>query len=303
MKKAEISTSTMIGMLALIVILVVMISMSLQISENADRGYNNELCRTSVVANSKLNTPLFGDGTWPIQCPTRYHFFDMEGFVEESGDYKQQVVYTTKRSKVTSDNSEYYNCMNDNSIKREGKLTKDEVCVLRNINMIIAKRHAECWEQFGRGELALFDRLNTERQCVICSVFDFSEKLENKMGEYYSSEILDEKNTLDYMMRTKGPRGRDITYYELSEDPLDVFDQPYYDYAFSESYVSVFIANNDNYVQTKLQKLGQVFTDPIHTFLPFIKTGPEGQEQFFLNTVEYSPESIVVKECDILVEQ
>lgn len=303
MKKAEISTSTIIGLVLLAISLVVGINLAIQFSEKADSGYNQELCRTSVVANARLNNPLFGEGTWPIKCPTRYHYFDMEGFIEESGDYKTEIKYSTKDRDLKYENGEYARCMRDKSITGNNDLTKEEICIIRNMNWIIALRHAQCWEQFGRGELALFNKLDTDRQCIICSVYDFSEELEKKMGAYYLSDIVSEKNTLDYYMRTKGPIGRDITYAELSMDSMDIYDPPYYDYSFDESYASIFIANNDNYIQTKLQEIGQFFKDPIHKLLPFLKVGPEGQEQFFLNTNEFSPEALVVRECDILVEQ
>lgn len=303
-KKGELTTSEVFGMILLALSLVVLIGLAVQFGERADKGYNSQLCRTSVVANSKLNTPILGDGVWPIKCPTRYMYFDTDGFIEESGDYKAEILFSTKAKDIQYDNKPFSDCMNDKSITGSGDLKKEDICKIRNINTIIMQRHYECWEQFGRGELALFNRADTDRQCVICSVYDFSEEMEKKYGSYYSSEVLPERHTLDYMMRTKGPLDRNITYYELTMDPMDIFDQPYFDYSFDESYASVFIANNDNYIQTKMQQIGQFFKDPITKALPFIKsTDPDGFEKFFLNTIEFSPETLVVRECDVLVEQ
>jgi len=301
--RGEITTATIIGMILLVISFLVVFNLAIQFGEKADKGYNQELCRTSVVANAKLNVPLFGDGAWPIKCPTRYHYFDTEGFIEESGDFKKEFKYSTKTKDLDFEIREYAACMNDKSVNAADGLTKEDICILRNMNWIIAQRHAECWEQFGRGELSMFDRLDTERQCVICSVYDFSDDLEKKFGANYLSSMVSEKNTLDYYMRTKGPMGRNITYYELTLDSMDVFQEPYFDYSFDESYASVFIANNDDYIQTKLKELGQTFNDPIHTLLPFLSVGPEDDKKFFLNTNEFVPESMVVRECDVLVEQ
>jgi hypothetical protein len=98
-------------------------------------------------------------------------------------------------------------------------------------------------------------------------------------------------------MRTTGPLGRDITYAELCNDELDPYEPPYYTYSFDSSYASLFIANNEDYLNTKI---GEV-TDLLGKLIS-VDLGEEG-EAYFLNSNTLIEESMVARECDVLVEQ
>ena len=298
MKKGVIAITTVVELILIVVSMLAILNFIIQGYSRVDNSYNAELCRASVVANSKLNQPLFGQGAWPIQCPTIYYYFDVDGFIVESGDVKQEIRYTTQTRDLRAENKEYVSCMKNMDIKDSNTLDKETICKIRNINVLLSEAHARCWEQFGRGQLALFDKLDSERQCVVCAVYDFSDKFQKEVGGSFVEDIVEEQDTFDYIMRTTGPLGRDITYAELSNDELDVYDPPYYSYSFDESYASLFIANNEDYINTKV---GQA-ADLVGKLLKLDLGGDEG-EVYFLNTNEFIPESKVARECDVLVEQ
>ena len=296
MKKGVIAVSTTIGLILLVVSLLALLNFVISGYDRVDSSYSNVLCKASVIANSKLNTPLFGEGAWPIQCPTVYYFFGYEGFFIESGDVKQEFSYDTNTRTLKPENKEFVKCMKDDAIKDGEFLEKTDVCKIRNMNFLMAQAHAQCWEQFGRGQLSMFDRLDTERQCVVCAVYDFSDEVQKKFGSYYVEDVVEEEHSFDYMMRTNGPLGRDITYAELANDPLDPYEPPYYTYSFDESYASLFIANNEDY-------FGQIVGQIEEVIGSLVKINVGEESRYFLNTNEFIPEAGVVRECDLLVEQ
>ncbi len=297
MKKGVVAITYVIGLIIIVVSMLAIIAFLLNLFGRASQGYDNTVCRASVLANSKLNNPILGQNAWPIECPTVYYYFDSQGFMMEAGEWKEKYVYSLKSRDLRPEIKEYVTCMNDNSVKESFGMDKETICKIRNVNSLIAQAHARCWEQFGYGELPLFDRLDSERQCVVCSVYDFSDDFQDEVDGYYIDDVVAEKHTLDYMMRTTGPLGRDITYAELTLDGLDVFDPPYYTYNLEESYASIFIANNEDYLNTKVGQIADLAGKLINLDL-----GEEG-EAYFLNTNEFIPESMVARECDVLVEQ
>ncbi len=298
MKKGVITITTVVELILIVVSLLAILNFVISGYNRVDNSYNAELCRASVVANSKLNTPLFGQDAWPIQCPTMYYFFDTEGFIIESGDVKQEIKYTTQTRDLRAENKVYVDCMKDKEVKDTNDMPKETLCKIKNMNFLIAQAHARCWEQFGRGQLALFDRLDSQRQCVVCDVYDFSDDFQEEVGSYYIEDVVDQEYTLDYIMRTTGPLGRDITYAEISNDALDPFDPPSYEYSLDESYASLFVANNEDYINTKLGQLADFAGQLVK-----INLGEDEGEAYFLNSNRFIPESSIIRECDVLVEQ
>ncbi|MCM2325590.1 MAG: hypothetical protein NDI94_03950, partial [Candidatus Woesearchaeota archaeon] len=182
MKKANFMVDNLGWIILILVTAVIVINIVAKFMMKADSAFDPAVCRASVLANSKLNTALSNE--WQVKCATRYHYFGKESYTEESGDKKIEVPY--KRDLA------YESCIKKNKDNEEAA----EQCVIGVINKVIADRHKECWEQFGRGELSLFNRLDTKRQCVICSVYDFSEDLKENFDDRYVSEIVEEESNL-----------------------------------------------------------------------------------------------------------
>ncbi|NTV22838.1 MAG: hypothetical protein HGA85_00495 [Nanoarchaeota archaeon] len=296
MKKAELTTETTISMIVLVLVFIALITLVIKLNSKVDNSYDEQICKLSVVANSRLNSPVTGE-TWSIKCPTRYHFFDLKFLTEESGERKKTYDYTEDPMKSDYIILEYLNCMKDTTITGTADLSKEEVCAIQNINAVIAQRHALCWEQFGRGDIPVFNQLESKRQCAVCSVYDFSKEMKRRFKNSYTADLLPTELTLDYYMRTRGPLGRNITWAQLTSDPLDHMAPPYYDYNFDESYASVFISNREDWITEKLGKITDFILEKLH----IVKKGEE--EESFLNTIEFLPESEVARECDVLVEQ
>ena len=68
MKKGVLTITTVVELILIVVSLLAILNFVINGYNRIDNSYNEELCRASVVANSKLNKPLFGQGAWPIQC-------------------------------------------------------------------------------------------------------------------------------------------------------------------------------------------------------------------------------------------
>jgi hypothetical protein len=238
--------------------------------------------------------------------------FDMDGFTEESGEASKNVKPAEYKIMAS-----YYNCMN--SFKGLEKAA--DYCRLKAINRIIAERHLDCWEQFGKGELPMFDMFETKRQCVVCSVYDFKPELKEKLGNNYQS-LLEEGESFndnendypqevmfDYVMRAEYPavagQGKDserVSFADMVADPLDIYNPPFYDYFVDEPYASVFIANHESFVMSVIGRSTESVKDLLDR-LPFIEISDEEETHYYLNTIEFLPESEIVKECDLLVEQ
>jgi hypothetical protein len=282
--KGEISISFAVKLIYIIIGLVVVMSFVVYLhNKTMARSYDKAACQLSVIANSKVRMPLTNVDLWRTDCPTRYLRFTKTGYTEESGRQKYTVDFRVGNKKVT-----YDTCRSDHG-------TYD--CeYLNQVNEAIATHIHDCWEQFMAGQVSVFSDYTSQRQCVICSVFEFSPEVNNKFGDVYSGDILAEDKTLDEYMRNNGPPGRDITYYEYCQDMLDHFNQEYYDYRFDTKYAVVFTAANENYLKT----LGQTVLDWVTP--NFLKVQKNEDEQRFINTLKYVELDTVSQECDTLVQ-
>ncbi|MFH2019896.1 MAG: hypothetical protein ABIJ34_00630 [archaeon] len=248
----------------------------------ASKSYDKAACQLSVIANSKVRMPLSNVDIWRTDCPTRYVRFTKEGYSEESGKSKYEIPFKKENKKVSFDS-----CKSDHGVYQNCEY-------LAQVNEVMAEHIFDCWEQFVAGEVSVFSDYTTERQCVICTVFEYSGEVKDKFGEVYSNEILPEPATLDEFMRTSGPLGRDITYYEYTQDLLDHFNQDYYDYNFNDKYAVVFTATNELYIKT----LGKQVLDFV---VPNFMSNGGDYEQRFINTIKFMDQGMVSQECDTLV--
>ena len=288
----------------LLVITLILISMIVATLPKTVTTFDAGICRASVVASANFGGTVFKGDAWPIKCPTQYHVFDLDGYVMESGESSKSVDPIEYKIQ-----NPYINCM---ETFREDK-DKEKICRLRAINKLIAEKHLECWEQFGKGQLPMFDRFESKRQCVVCSVYDFSKDLKSEMNNDYQSFLEEEgypqEVMLDYIMRTEGPAiarkekdSEQFTYAELVTDPLDIYNPPFYDYYVDEPYASVFIANHESFVITLIGSAADKTKDLLDKF-PFLEIKNDEESEYYLNTIEFLPEAEVVRECDLLVEQ
>ena len=290
MKKGEITLSTtgqiILAVIGLLVVLGAIYFMYVRVTS---RSYDKAACQLSVVANAKVRTPVTNTELWTLDCPTRYVRFTKTGYIEESGKTSLKVPFRKGNKRISLETCE------------RGRSGYYEECpYLEQVNKVISERIMDCWEQFMAGQVSVFSNYNTQRQCVICTVIEFDEDVKKEFGEVYSSEILPEEQSLDEYMRTHGPIGRDITYYEYTQDPIDHFNPEYFDYNFDQSYAIVFTAINGQYFESIKDMLGEGF-DYVMSLLT--KEEYEGKEPSrFLNVLHYIEQDYVTQECDTLVD-
>ncbi|MBN2368481.1 hypothetical protein JXC34_05675 [Candidatus Woesearchaeota archaeon] len=287
-RKAQgLTGDELIKLIVALVGLLILMSVIFYLYNNTQsRSYDKAACQLSVIANSKIRDPVLNLQTWNIECPTRYIRFTPTGYTEESG--RENPVKTTGSFRGS----------NMGKCKSSSGGIYEDCAYLEKVNNEIAVRIMDCWEQFGAGKLRVFNSYDTDRQCVICTIVEFDDDVKEFFQNNYLSDIVPEDKTLDEYMRTKGPLGSQISYYQYTEDPLDRFDGgDYYDYNFDRSYAIVFSAINEHYITEKYEHA----MDFIRENLISVKTDEE--EQKFINRLFFIEQEFVIEECDKLAKQ
>jgi hypothetical protein len=276
MKRGNIAFDHLGKIIILIVSLFILIGVVYTIYVRlSTSAYDKSACQLSVVFNSKSRMPLTHAELWPTDCPTRYVRFTKTGYVEESGRLKNTVDFRRGITRINID-----------SCKARG-MVYDDCLYLEEVNKVIALRIFDCWEQFMAGQLLVFNNYDKDRQCNICAVIEFDNDVRDKFGEVYSQYILPPEKTLDEYMRTQGPLGREITYYEYTRHPLSHFREEYYDYNFGKSYAVVFTAMNSHYVEQVLK----------FRIIDWLK-GHNNER--FVNTLHFIEQQEISQRCDVL---
>lgn len=183
-------------------------------------GYDKQLCKQSVILNSKIKTPVVGTAHFDVNCPSRYITIDTDEIITEAAEgkeRKQDVLCRGKRKGVDIDSEESLKCFKEYT------------------NAVIANLLFDCWDQFGIGKLQVFSETSQERNCVICSRIEFTDKAKEALNKVDDDEL-----GFDRYLRTHNPSLHDISYYQFLMDELDSINPPYYEYYPEETYGIVY---------------------------------------------------------------
>ena len=284
MKKGQFWAMSFTGkMILAIVFLAAALLMVRQLGDVLTTGYDKQLCKTTVLANSKLRDPTAQIQQVDIKCPTRFTTIGLDEITTESGDNSISKDIRCKGgllNKGTSDD-------------RESK-----ECLLNTINEEVAGMIFDCWDQFGAGQLRVFSNYDLNRQCLVCGRVEFKEEVQNlfalqdlpiSLSEFKTSKT---DLTLDNYMRTHNPALHKISYYEYTLDSTDIYKYPYYDYSFDKPYAVVFVAKNENAIK-------QALVEGWETFKSWWDE-TNSEEEYFANTLEFVPYDEVIEKCDSL---
>ncbi len=190
MRKGEISTSTIIGFVILLVGLVIIFLFYYKFGWAAE--IDDQVCHESVIARGTVSqlTTLLQD-TIPLQCET------------------SKLCLTSGIIGGTC----------DDDFHKSGDVEKVKVDSLDEIEKVISDEVVSCWNMMGQGKLSLFDQYlakdyglgSVYPTCVICTRIAFDEKLSVSETELKFLDVF------DYMENTNVP-GKEITYSEYLLD-------------------------------------------------------------------------------------
>ncbi len=211
-----------------LVVTALLLLMVRELGHSMTQGYNKQLCKESVILNSKIKMPVVGATHFDIDCPTRYVTIDTDDVISEIWKEKESKDSVLCKGKI------------DDELKgtRKGVKTDSEEslsCFKENINERIANLLYDCWDQFGRGRLNIFSETSQERNCVICSRIEFTDKAKEALNR-----VDDEELQFDNYLRNHRPLLHEISYYEFLMDELDAVYSPYYEYYPEEVYAVVY---------------------------------------------------------------
>lgn len=258
------------------------VKMIQKVDQGTSKGYDKQLCKQSVIMNSKGRLPVLNNEKFVLDCPTRYVTFDKHKIITESRNYKDEEKMCELKF------GESYN-----------------QCFLNKANEKIANMLFDCWDQFAAGRLQVLDTWNNEeRQCVLCSRFDFSEEvyvafksdvgdLEIGFTRYRNDDDIEQDFTLQKYMLGEKPPHHTIYYYDYCMDPLDVFDKPIYDYNLKDAYAIVFRAVNKHQANEMYEGLWDKLKGET------LVMGNE-DDQGFVNTMSLMKYDEVIEQCDTL---
>lgn len=254
-----------------------------ELSHSMIKGYDKQGCKASVVYNAKFRIPVVEREELSVDCPTRYVTIT-----------PKEIIMEVRGREV----KEKIRCGNLDS-------EKEKKCFLKKVNKQIASIIFDCWDQFAAGQLPVFSRYESGRQCILCSRVEFSQEVRSKFSDVGDQEVgwiytaePDERGQADYpldeYMRTHKPLTHEISYYEFTLDKIDAFNPPYYDYNFVKPRAAVFVALNEDQAKYLLgktwDKVKSVFTD-----------SEDNKEYNYVNTLEWVPYDEVATRCDVLV--
>jgi hypothetical protein len=265
-----------------------------KMSQGTSKFYDKSLCKESVILNSKARIPVANKEEFQLDCPTRYVTIDKNKITLESRNYEEEIKICKKK-----DGKEY------------------QKCLLAEANKQIATLFFDCWDQFAAGRIQVLSSWNTDRQCVLCARFEFSKDVQEAFKDIAGKDIgltsfrndqdLSNDLTLDNYMRSKKPPLHEISYYEFTLDPTDVFKMPYYDYSLNEPYAVIFKAMNEHQLESILPGFWK-FAKEHRLTIPFtdvninpVYDGTKSDEKpEFVNIMDMVPYSKVAAECDAL---
>lgn len=194
MKKGEISTSYLVGIILTLMGAVVLILVIT--SFNWNKSTDQQVCKSSVSLRGTL--PEMAKGFTPLNCKTEKLCISAGGFLSKGDNCKDlfQSVEEIESKKISS--KEF--------ISESGVDAKTE------IEKIIAKKVIECWETMGAGKISIenskisesFGLGKTTSFCVICSRID----IDNSVLEKYNLQRnnLSIINPFEYMKTRKYPQ-------------------------------------------------------------------------------------------------
>jgi hypothetical protein len=191
MKKGEISSSVVVGMILLLAgaVLILIIYATIDWTGETNRG----VCEASVVMRGAV--PSFGDAKSmiPLSCKTQ------KICITASAGLLAKI--TGKEGKC----EDYYKDLSD--------VVLVKVDTLEEVERYISQQMVECWQMMGEGKLSLYSNylgdiinIGVEPDCFICNQIAFDKSLEKGV----SLEYLD---ILDYMVGHKYP-GMEKSYFE-----------------------------------------------------------------------------------------
>jgi len=250
-----------------------------ELSRSMVVGYDKQGCKASVVYNAKYRIPVVEREELTVDCPTRYVTITPKEIITEvrGKEFKQKIK------------------CGDLSNEKEKK------CFLKKVNKLAANLIFDCWDQFAAGQIAVFSRYESDRQCILCSRMEFTRDVHNLFEEVGDKEVgwiyrePGEKDyPLDEYMRQYKPLTHEISYYEFSLDKTDAFNPPYYDYDLIKPRAAVFVALNENQAKHLFGKTWEKFKSI------FVEIKDE-KEFNYVNTLEWVPYDEVVQKCDVLV--
>lgn len=270
MKKRGIWSLEFTGKLILALVFVALGTLMIrEIAKGADIGYNKQLCKMSVIANTKAR--LAGKEFYNINCPTRYVTIEQKKYIIESKDAKDEFKIEC------------------------GKLDNDESkkCFFNRVNRLIANLIFDCWDQFAAGQLPVFSQYYEDRQCLICARIEFNNMPHNLDG-FYSGDS--EEYSLEEFMRKHNPIGHEITYYEFSLDETDAFlhTSMIYEYDLVNPMTVVFSAMNEDYFKSKISAAWDKVKKVV------FKDKTSDIEYEFVNALDFVKYDEVREHCDTL---
>lgn len=286
-KKSQIwSMEYISGLIIAIIFLVAALFIVKELGESMSQGYDKQICKTTVLFNSKLRDPTSQIQQVDVKCPPRYITIGLDEITFESGDSKttEDIKCRTGLRKKGTDNSE-----------------ESKKCFLNIVNEATADLLFDCWDQFGAGQLRVFSNYNLDRQCLICSRIEFKKEVQDlfAFGELpisfseFKGDTIEKDYTLDNYMRSHNPQLHEISYYEFTLDQTDAFQYPYYDYSFDKPYSAVFVAMNENAIK-------QILSESWTKFKSWFDDTVPNEPVYFANTLEFVPYDEVVEKCDSL---
>ena len=251
------------------------------------RGVPEQLgCQVTIQKNIDQRLPLDVQNLqYLINCPSKYVLFSKDGY-----------LWGYEQDELSEEEKEIYLDEEDNKCDED-----DDTCMFNAINRVIADEMLSCWEIFFKGEKRLFSSYETEKQCVICTVFFFDNEMKSDYGDWDYIGMYDEEYSLDEFMKNQKPEGvkysqSKLTYYPLTLDIIDeAVEMPYYDYQTSKDYAVVFTALNEHYVKNNMAEelwnmvLEAFDKDPVEDYGDYVNT---------LNFIENDEVSLY---CDTLI--
>jgi len=233
-------------------------------------GYDKQLCKQSVILNSRIKTPGIGTAHFDVNCPTRYVTIDTDEIITEttrSGERKENVYCRGKKKGVDVDSEESLECFNEFT------------------NKVIANLLYDCWDQFGMGRLEVFSEKTQDRQCVICSRIEFSDNAKKALKGASSTLYLEELN--DYLKNNK-PLLHDISYHQFLMDGQDIVD-PYYGYHTDQTQGIIYRIEYPSKIKEVVGKVRDIIIDDT-----------SGDEQTAATINKMLPYEEIKDKCDIL---
>lgn len=198
MKKAEISSGMMLGLILIIISLVVLLFVYYQIVWQKD--YDRETCKTSAILK----------GTLPS-----------DGMVSSQVKDLISIKCKTKKICVTANKwpkkGECANIFGNNEEIITYRVSKDSA--EEQIKTLLAREMADCWDMLGKGNIAIFKRsMDISKDIgavgVICSRIHFDKTITENLG------LKEIKGFNLYLLTHKVPN-QNLSYWDFLRNSYD----------------------------------------------------------------------------------